>query len=129
MQGSYTEVQTRRVRRYKRSNQGRTRKDRQEEFEYTKGVIRDSTPKKDTQEEFEDTKGVIRGLTRKDRREEFADAKGVNRGRTLKKDRQEEFEDTKVVIRVVHRRTYQKSLKIQRSNQGSYTAEGQTIRV
>jgi hypothetical protein len=31
-------------------------KDRQEEFEDTKGVLRSLTPKKDIQEEFENTK-------------------------------------------------------------------------
>jgi hypothetical protein len=40
-------------------------KDRQEEFENTKGIIRRRIPKKDRQEEFEDTNGVIRGRTPK----------------------------------------------------------------
>ena len=48
------------MRRSKRGNQWRTlKKDRQEEFEDTKGIITGRTPKKNKQEEFEDTKGVI----------------------------------------------------------------------
>jgi hypothetical protein len=34
-------------------------------FENTKGIIRRRVPKKDRQEEFEDTPGVIRGVHRK----------------------------------------------------------------
>jgi hypothetical protein len=71
-------------------------------------------PKKDTQEEFEDTKGVIRSRTpTKDTQEELEDTKGVISGRTPKKDRQEEFRDKQGVIRGVHQtRTHKKSLEI-----------------
>ena len=49
---------------------GRTqRKERDDEFADTKGVIRGRTPTKDKQQEFEDTNGAIRDvhLRRKDK--------------------------------------------------------------
>ena len=46
--------------------------------------------------------------------EVFEDRKGVIRGRTPKNDRQKEKEDTKGVLKGAHRRTHEKSLKIQK---------------
>jgi len=53
-----------------------------------------------------------------------------NQGPYTEEHRQEELEDTKGYAGVVHRRkTYKKSLKIQKEESGRYSEEGQTIRV